>query len=85
MHHIVRIILCLYVPIFEKAKSNLLPQKFFLEWTDEEKCDVLMSYKNMMLEGSYKNNFKELSRRMADMGWERSNNQCRQQVLEGHD
>ena len=33
-----------------------------------------------MLEGVYKDNFKELSRRMQDMGWERNNNQCRQQI-----
>ena len=61
-------------------KFTLFPINNILEWIDDERCDVLLAYKNMMLEGVYKDNFKELSRRMQDMGWERNNNQCRQQI-----
>ena len=56
-------------------ESNL-----FTEWVHDEQVDVMETYRDMMLEGIYKNNFKELSKRMIDMGWDRNNNQCRQQV-----
>ena len=39
-----------------------------------------MTYKNMNLEEGFRNNYKELSRRMQDIGWDRNNNQCRQKV-----
>ena len=34
----------------------------------------------MLLGGLQKDNFKELSRRMGEVGWTRNNDQCRQQV-----
>ena len=46
----------------------------------EEQGDLLVIYKNMLLGGIIKDNFKELSKRMSEVGWERNNNQCRQQV-----
>ena len=35
----------------------------------------------MLLSGIKKDNFKELSKCMDELGWERNNDQCRQQVL----
>ena len=35
----------------------------------------------MLLSGIKKDNFKELSKRMDELGWECNNDQCRQQVL----
>ena len=46
----------------------------------EEQGDLLVIYKNMLLGGIKKDNFKELSKRMSEVGWERNNDQCRQQV-----
>ena len=40
----------------------------------------MVLYKNMLLSGIKKDNFKELSKRMDELGWERNNDQCRQQV-----
>ena len=50
-------------------------------WINDEMCDVLLIFKSIQLDPNYKNNYKELSRRMADAGWNRDNNQCRQQVV----
>ena len=47
----------------------------------EEQGDLLVLYKNMLLGGLKKDNFKELSKRMGEIGWERNNDQCRQQVI----
>ena len=41
---------------------------------------MLVLYKNMLLSGIKKDNFKELSKRMDELGWDRNNDQCRQQV-----
>ena len=49
-------------------------------WKVEEYVDLLVLYKNMLLSGIKKNNFKELSKRMDELGWERNNDQCLQQV-----
>ena len=46
----------------------------------EEQGDLLVIYKNMLLGGIKKDNFKELSKRMSEVGWERNNDQCKQQV-----
>ena len=35
----------------------------------------------MLLSGIKKDNFKELSKHMDELGWERNNDQCRQQVV----
>ena len=51
-----------------------------LVWKVEEHVDLLVLYKNMLLSGVKKDNFKELSKRMAEVGWDRNNDQCRQQV-----
>ena len=47
-------------------------------------CDVLCLFKGIQLDPNFKNNFKELARRMTDSGWNRDNNQCRQQVIKCH-
>ena len=51
-------------------------------WKVEEHVDLLVLYKNMLLSGIKKDNFKELSKRMAEVGWDRNNDQCRQQVCQ---
>ena len=43
-------------------------------------CDVLCLFKSIQLDPNFKNNYKELARRMTDAGWNHDNNQCRQQV-----
>ena len=50
-------------------------------WQSDELCDVLLLYKMIQLDPHFKNNYKELSRRMTDAGWHHDNNQCRQQVF----
>ena len=49
-------------------------------WQFDEQTDLLLLYKTMLLGGLQKDNFKELSRRMNEIGWNRNNDQCRQQV-----
>ena len=49
-------------------------------WKTEEHVDLLVLYKNMLLNGLKKDNFKELSKLMSEVGWDRNNDQCRQQV-----
>ena len=49
-------------------------------WSPDEMCDVLLLFKTIQLDPIFKNNYKELARRMSDAGWNRDNNQCRQQV-----
>ena len=53
---------------------------YYLVWSNDEMCDVLLIFKAIQLDPNYKNNYKELARRMSDAGWTRDNNQCRQQV-----
>ena len=50
-------------------------------WELEEQGDLLVLYKNMLLGGLKKDNFKELSKRMSEIGWDQNNDQCRQQVF----
>ena len=52
----------------------------YVVWSNDEMCDVLLIFKAFQLDPNYKNNYKELARRMSDAGWTRDNNQCRQQV-----
>ena len=49
-------------------------------WKVEEHIALLVLYKNMLLSGFKKDNFKELSKRMDELGWDLNNDQCRQQV-----
>ena len=42
--------------------------------------DLLLLFKAIQLDPIFKNNYKELSCHMSDAGWQRDNNQCRQQV-----
>ena len=44
-------------------------------------CDVLLLFKSILLDPIFRNNYKELARCMSDAGWNRDNNQCRQQVI----
>ena len=50
-------------------------------WSNDEICDVLLLFKMIQLDPNFKNNYKKLSRRIADVGWQRDNNSCRQQVF----
>ena len=38
-------------------------------------------FKNMVLDCLKKDNYKELSRRMLEVGWTRTNDQCRHEIL----
>ena len=51
-----------------------------LDWTNDELADVLYLFRVIQLDPNYRNNYKELSRRMKDCGWDRDNNQCRHQI-----
>ena len=53
---------------------------FSTAWSPDELCDVLLLFKQIQLDPNFKNNYKELARRMTDSGWARDNNQCCQQV-----
>ena len=54
---------------------------FFLsDWTNDELADVLYLFRVIQLDPNYRNNYKELARRMQDSGWHRDNNQCRHQI-----
>ena len=52
----------------------------YLDWQVEEQADILYLYKTIQMDANYKNNYKELARRMKDAGWTRDNDQCRHQV-----
>ena len=62
------------------SKENNINTEMVSVWKVEEHVDLLVLYKNMLLSGIKKDNFKELSKRMAEVGWDRNNDQCRQQV-----
>ena len=64
-----------------QLKLNIYPYLLCTVWKVEEHVDLLILYKNMLLSGIKKDNFKELSKRMDELGWERNNDQCRQQVV----
>ena len=49
-------------------------------WKYDELVDVLYIFKQIQLDPNFKNNYKELARRLLDAGWTRNNDQCRQQV-----
>ena len=53
---------------------------FLTVWVYSELADLLVMYKNMLLNGLQKDNYKELSKKMIEAGWDRNNDQCRQQV-----
>ena len=52
----------------------------FTDWKLDELADVLYLYKTIQLDPNYRNNYKELARRMIDAGWDRDNDQCRHQI-----
>ena len=56
----------------------------YLDWQVEEQADILYLYKTIQMDANYKNNYKELARRMKDAGWTRDNDQCRHQVKSLH-
>ena len=60
---------------------NQTPIICYSVWKTEEHVDLLVIYKNMFLSGLKKDNFKELSKRMSEVGWDHNNDQCRQQVI----
>ena len=47
---------------------------------NDELADVLYLFRNIQLDPNYRNNYKELARRMEDAGWKHDNNQCRHQI-----
>ena len=52
----------------------------FAEWGFDERCAVLTLYKEMSLDKTCAGDFVELSRCMAEEGYIRNNNMCRQEV-----
>ena len=52
----------------------------FAEWLVDESADLMYLYKDLQHDVNYAGNWKELSKRMHDCGWERDNNSCRQKV-----
>ena len=50
-------------------------------WEPPELSDLLLLYKQMVLGGVRKDNWKELAKRMQEIGWDRSNDHCRHEVL----
>ena len=55
-------------------------ESYTVGWQFDEQTDLLLLYQNMLLGGLQRDNFKELSRRMSEIGWTRNNDQCQQQV-----
>ena len=53
---------------------------FETDWKLDELADVLYLFKTIQLDPNYRNNYKELARRMTDAGWQRDNDQCRHQI-----
>ena len=49
-------------------------------WENAELSNLLLLYKKMVLDGIRKNNWKELSKRMVELGWERNNDHCHHEV-----
>ena len=52
----------------------------YTDWKLDELADVLYLFKTIQLDPNYRNNYKELARRMTDAGWQRDNDQCRHQI-----
>ena len=50
------------------------------KWDFSEQSDLLMVFKTMLLGGLKKDNYKELAKRLNEIGWNRSNDQCRHEV-----
>ena len=40
----------------------------------------MVVFKNMVLSGLKRDNYKELAKRMSDIGWQCTNDQCRHEV-----
>ena len=51
------------------------------KWDFSEQSDLLMVFKSMLLGGLKKDNYKELAKRLNEIGWNRSNDQCRHEVI----
>ena len=51
------------------------------KWDYPEQGDLLSIFKFMVLGGIKKDNYKEMSKRMTDSGWNRTNDQCRHEVI----
>ena len=41
----------------------------------------MVIFKNMVLGGIKKDNYKELARRMSEIGWDQTNDMCRHEVI----
>ena len=51
-----------------------------LDWQFDEQSDVLLFKKLTDNDKNFRGNYMEIARRMCEAGWDRNNNQCRQQV-----
>ena len=66
--------------------TSIYVQKFIevsnlqAKWDFSEQADLLMVFKNMLLGGLKKDNYKELAKRLNEIGWNRTNDQCRHEV-----
>ena len=65
-------------------KVNVSVKQLFwlltVKWDYAEQSDLMIVFKHMVLGGIKKDNYKELSKRMNEMGWNRSNDMCRHEV-----
>ena len=43
------------------------------KWEYEEQSDLMVVFKNMLLSGLKRDNYKELAKRMSDIGWQHTN------------
>ena len=50
------------------------------KWDFSEQADLLMVFKSMLLGGLKKDNYKELAKRLNEIGWNRTNDQCWHEV-----
>ena len=50
------------------------------KWDFSEQANLLMVFKSMLLGGLKKDNYKELAKRLNEIGWNRTNDQCRHEV-----
>ena len=61
--------------------NNVLINFFAGKWDYAEQSDLMAVFKSMVLGGLKKDNYKELSCRMLEVGWTRTNDQCRHEIL----
>ena len=71
-----------FTPLCSELWQYFLSSKctFSGKWDFSEQADLLMVFKSMLLGGLKKDNYKELAKRLNEIGWKRTNDQCRHKV-----